>query len=165
MNSSHPFSDLLLNMTRRELFKRSGVALGAAALEWLLAGNARAAEDKSGLVNPLAPKPPHYPARAKRVIYMHMVGAPSQIDLFEHKPALDKYDGKPCPEEFIQGKRFAFLRGHPNIAASRYSFKRHGQSGAEISELLPRIASVADEFAVIKTVYTEEFNHAPAQLF
>ena len=148
MNPSHPFSDLLLNLTRRELFKRSGVALGAAALEWLLAGSAGAAEAKPDLVNPLAPKPPHFPARAKRVIYMHMVGAPSEIDLFEHKPALDQYDGKPCPEEFIKGKRFAFLRGHPNIAASRYSFKRHGQSGAEISELLPCMASVIDEFAV-----------------
>ncbi len=165
MNSSQPFSDLLLNMTRRELFKRSGVALGAAALEWLLAGSAGAAETEPGPMNPLAPKPPHFPARAKAVIYMHMVGAPSQIDLFEHKPALEKYDGKPCPEEFIMGKRFAFLRGHPNIAASRYSFKRHGQSGAEVSELLPRMASVADEFAVVKTVHTEEFNHAPAQLF
>ena len=165
MNPSHPFSDLLLNMTRRELFKRSGVALGAAALECLLAGNGRAAEAKSELANPLAPKPPHFRARAKSVIYMHMVGAPSQIDLFEHKPALDKYDGQPCPEEFIKGKRFAFLRGHPNIAASRYAFKRHGQSGAEVSELLPWMASVADEFAVVKTVHTEEFNHAPAQLF
>jgi len=126
---------------------------------------AGAAEAQPELGNPLAPKLPHFPARAKSVIYMHMVGAPSQIDLFEHKPALDKYDGKPCPEEFIKGKRFAFLRGHPNIAASRYSFKRHGQSGAEISELLPWMASVADEFAVVKTVHTEEFNHAPAQLF
>src|SRR4030095_3565769 len=85
MNPSHPFSDLLLNMTRRELFKRSGVALGAAALEWLLAGSAGAAGAQPGVVNPLAPRPPHFPARAKRVIYMHMVGAPSQIDLFEYK--------------------------------------------------------------------------------
>src|SRR6185295_3453739 len=165
MDPSHPFRELALSMTRRELFKRSGVALGAAALEWLLAGGAGATEAKPGQANPLAPKPPHFPARAKSVIYMHMVGAPSQIDLFEHKPALDKYDGKPCPEEFIKGKRFAFLRGHPNIAASRYLFQRHGQSGAEISELLPWMASVADEFAVVKTVHTEEFNHAPAQLF
>src|SRR5258706_11807041 len=101
MNSSQPFRELSLNLTRRELFKRSGVALGAAALERLLAGSAGASEAKPGLVNPLAPKPPHFPARAKSVIYMHMVGAPSQIDLFEHKPALDQYDGKPCPEEFI----------------------------------------------------------------
>jgi len=90
MNSSHPFGEISLNMTRRELFKRSGVALGAAALEWLLAGSAGAVEAERGPVNQLAPKPPHFPARAKRVIYMHMVGAPSQIDLFEHKPALDK---------------------------------------------------------------------------
>src|SRR5881628_142922 len=108
MNPSQPFRELSLNLTRRELFKRSGVALGAAALEWLLAGSAGAAEASSEMANPLAPKPPHFPARAKRVIYMHMVGAPSQIDLFEHKPALDQYDGKPCPEEFIKGKRFAF---------------------------------------------------------
>src|SRR5262245_30609228 len=140
MTPRHPFRELSLNLTRRELFKRSGVALGAVALEWLLTGSAEAAETKSMPPNPLAPKPPHFPARAKCVIYMHMVGAPSQIDLFEHKPALDQYDGKPCPEEFIKGKRFAFLRGHPNIAASRYAFQRHGQSGAEASELLTHLA-------------------------
>ncbi|HUR60712.1 MAG TPA: DUF1501 domain-containing protein, partial [Opitutaceae bacterium] len=153
----------LLNITRRTFLKRSGLGLGSVALGSLLTESLFAAFD--GKSNPLAPRAPHFPARAKRVIYLHMVGAPSQLDLFDHKPALQKYHGKPCPEEFIQGKRFAFLRGHPNIAASSYAFTRHGGSGAEISELLPNLAGVADELAIVKSLQTDEFNHAPAQLF
>ncbi|MSU50428.1 MAG: DUF1501 domain-containing protein [Opitutus sp.] len=153
------------NVTRRTFLKRSGLGLGAMALGSLLTESLFSADAARDPKNPLTPHPPHFPARAKRVIYLHMVGAPSQLDLFDHKPELQKYDGKPCPDEFIQGKRFAFLRGHPNIAASRYAFRRHGRSGAEISELLPNLAGVADELAIVKSLHTDEFNHAPAQLF
>ena len=124
-----------------------------------------AGEAGAGKLNPLAPRLPHFAPRAKRVIYLHMVGPPSQLDLFDSKPALQKYDGKPCPDEFIRGKRFAFLRGHPTITASKYAFQRHGESGAEISELLPNLAKAADEIAIVRSLQTDEFNHAPAQLF
>ena len=148
-------------VTRRTFLQRSSVGLGAVALSSLLNERLFAA----GPANPLAPRATHFPARAKRVIYLHMVGAPSQLDLFDLKPALRPLDGKPCPDELIKGKRFAFLRGHPTIAASRFAFARHGRSGAEISELLPHLATVADELAFVKSVHTDEFNHAPAQLF
>ena len=160
----HPIEEHLLHITRRTFLRRSGLGFGSIALGSLLAESLFASPAaKPG--NPLAPRPPHFPARAKRVIYLHMVGAPSQLDLFDRKPELVKYDGKPCPEDFIKGKRFAFLRGHPSIAASKYDFGQHGQSGAEMSELLPHLSQVADEIAIVKSVHTEEFNHAPAQLF
>jgi uncharacterized protein (DUF1501 family) len=156
----HLFDEHWRNVTRRTFLRRSGLGFGAIALHSLLAGSQPGA---SG--SPHAVRPPHFAPRAKRVIYLHMVGAPSQLDLFDHKPALEKYDGKPCPDEFIRGKRFAFLRGHPTITASRYPFQRYGQSGAEISGLLPHLARVADDLAIVKSVHTDEFNHAPAQLF
>ena len=153
----HPIEAHWRDQTRRAFLHRSGVGLGAAALGGLL-GQALGAAGG-------APLQTHFAPRAKRVIYLHMVGAPSQLDLFDHKPALERYDGRPAPDEFIKGKRFAFLRGHPKIAASRHAFHRHGQSGAEISELLPHLAGVADELAFVKSLHTDEFNHAPAQLF
>jgi hypothetical protein len=167
----HPLEQHLLQQTRRAFLKKSGFGFGSIALGSLLAeslfaadsSSAESAAQKAG--NSLAPRSPHFPPRAKRVIYLHMVGAPSQLDLFDHKPALAKYDGKPCPDDFIQGKRFAFLRGHPNIAASKYAFARHGNSGAQISELLPNLTKVADEIAIVNSLHTDEFNHAPAQLF
>lgn len=162
----HPLDDYWRHVTRRTFLRRSGLGLGAVALGSLLTESLFAADlSTSHSRNPLAPRPPHFTPRAKRVIYLHMVGAPSQLDLFEYKPELEKYDGKPCPDEFIKGKRFAFLRGHPNIAASRQQFQRHGKCGAEISALLPNLAKIADEIAIVKSIHTDEFNHAPAQLF
>jgi hypothetical protein len=159
-----PLIEHLRQINRREFFKRSGVGLGSIALGSLLAQSIGHAAPAAP-ANPLAARPGHFPARAKHVIYLHMVGAPSQLDLFDHKPALEKFHDQPCPQEFIEGKRFAFLRGHPKIAASPYRFDRHGQSGNQISELLPNLAKVADEIAIVKSMQTEEFNHGPAQLF
>ena len=153
----HPLEAHWRNLTRRAFLHRSGVGLGAMALGGLLSHTLSGADGR--------PRATHFAPRAKRVIYLHMVGAPSQLDLFDHKPALERHDGKPAPDEFIKGKRFAFLRGHPSIAASRFAFRRHGASGAEISELLPHLAGVADEFTFVKSLHTDEFNHAPAQLF
>ncbi len=160
----HPLETHYQNATRRAFLKQSGLGFGAMALGSLLTESLFAATPGAA-GNPLAARAPHFAPRAKRVIYLHMVGAPSQLDLFDHKPGLQAYDGKPCPDEFIKGKRFAFLRGHPNIAASKMAFRRHGQSGAELSELLPHLAGVADEIAIVKSLHTDEFNHAPAQLF
>ncbi len=159
------FTEHWQNATRRAFLRRSGLGLGAIALRSLLHRELTAAPSQNSIQNPLAPHPSHFPARAKRIIYLHMVGAPSQLDLFDHKPALQAYDGKPCPDAFIQGKRFAFLRGHPTLAASRFNFARHGRSGHEISELLPHLAKVADDLTIVKSLHTDEFNHAPAQLF
>jgi hypothetical protein len=161
----NPCEHHLLSQTRREFFKRSGFCLGAMALDSLLAEKLRADDSKQRLTDPLASKQPHFAPRAKHVIYLHMVGAPSQLDLFDHKPELVKHNGELCPKEFIEGKRFAFIRGHPSLLGTRFKFDRHGRSGAEISENLPHLAQVADELAIVKTLNTDEFNHGPAQLF
>jgi len=167
-----PLESHLRSVTRRTFLRSAGFNLGGMALgsllsQRLLAASAAAPSLSSApaTANPHAARPPHFAPRAKRVIYLHMVGAPSQLDLFDHKPALARFDGKPAPDDFIKGKRFAFLRGHPTITASRYAFKKHGRSGAEISELLPHLAGVADELAIVRSLSTDEFNHAPAQLF
>jgi hypothetical protein len=147
-------------LTRRALFQHAGMGLGALALGSLLADETSAA----AAADPQAARPPHFPARAKSIIFLHMVGAPSQLELFEHKPALAKFDGQPCPQELLEGQRFAFLRGHPSLLGPRFKFQKHGQSGVELSELLPHLATVADDIAVIKTLHTEQINHGPAQL-
>ncbi len=153
-----------LTATRRELFQSAGVGIGAIALAALLDGDGLSASPRDPR-NPLAPRPPHRPARAKSVIHIHMVGAPSHLDLFEDKPALRKHDGEPVPARMIEGQRFAFLRGHPRLLGTRFQFERRGRCGMPMSELLPHLGAVADEIALIKTMHTEEFNHAPAQLF
>jgi hypothetical protein len=104
------------------------------------------------------------PAKAKSVIFLHMVGAPSQLDLFDYKPTLQQYDGQPCPQHLLEGQRFAFLRGHPSLLGTKFKFARHGDSGLELSELLPHLATVADDIAIVKTLHTEQINHGPAQL-
>ena len=162
--ASNPKSQILnlnLALTRRALLQGSSMGLGSIALSCLLSQESRAAADASDL---LAPKRTHFPPRAKNVIFLHMVGAPSQLDLFDYKPTLQKFDGQPCPKEFLEGKRFAFLRGHPSLLGTRFKFDRHGESGLELSENLPHLAKVADDIAVIKTLNTEQINHGPAQL-
>jgi hypothetical protein len=146
--------------TRRHFFKSSGLGVGALALQSLLQGDSQAAD-----VNPLAPKPTMIPPKAKRVIYLHMAGSPSQLELFDHKPDLRKLHMKDAPASFLEGKRFAFIKGVPKILAGQFSFKQHGQSGQWISELLPHFATMADKACVLRTVHTDQFNHAPAQLF
>ena len=160
----NPLEQHLLNVSRRHFLKRTGFSLGSIALGSLLAeAFGQGATTKTP--NPLAMRKPQFPARAKQVIYLHMVGAPSQLDMFDYKPMLEKYDDKLCPQEFIEGKRFAFLRGHPKIAASKFKFAQHGKSGQVISELLPNLTKVADDITIINSMRTDEFNHGPAQLF
>jgi hypothetical protein len=146
-------------VTRRHFFRVCGYGIGALALNALLNERLFAALD------PLAPKSPHFKPRAKRIIFLFMAGAPSQIDLFDHKPMLQRYDGQPCPESLIQGERFAFIKGRPLLLGSPYQFSKHGKSGQEISELLPHIAGVADEICIIRSMQTDQFNHAPAQIY
>ena len=139
---------------RREVIAAAAAALGARALP--ASAGAAPAPAQGG---------PHHAPRAKRVVQLFMAGAPSNLDLFDDKPALRRYDGKPVPEQLLDGQRFAFLKGVPNLMASPYKFARYGDSGAQISELLPHTASIADELAFVKSVYADQFNHGPAQVF
>ena len=152
-----------LSVSRRHFFKQGGLGLGSVALGSLLARELPGAVPMA--VNPLLPKEPHFPARAKNVIYLHMIGAPSQLDLFDYKPALSKFDGQKCPEELTKGKRFAFIGGEMTLAGSPHKFAKHGKSGAELSALLPNLATVADDICIVKSMHTNEINHAPAQMF
>ncbi|HYO81811.1 MAG TPA: DUF1501 domain-containing protein, partial [Bryobacteraceae bacterium] len=104
-------------------------------------------------------------AKAKNIIFLFMAGAPSQLDLFDHKPELNRLDGQPCPEELIKGERFAFIKGIPKLLGSPHSFSKHGQSGAELSKLLPHLGTVVDDIAIVKSMHTEAINHDPAITF
>ena len=156
-------------LTRRQLFQRSGAGVGAIALTSLLNdqlfADAAPAAQPPARPDPLAPRPPQFPAKAKNVIYLHMAGAPSQLDLFDYKPKLQEYTGKPIPAEMVKGERFAFIKGVPKVLGTPYKFNRYGKCGAELSTLLPHLAEVVDDIAIIKSMHTDQFNHAPAQLF
>lgn len=156
-----------LHATRRLFLRQCAFGLGALALGQLMGGCGQQGGGATlafNPANPLAPRPPHFPGRAKSVIYLHMAGAPSQLELFDYKPALAKLDGQDCPQSFLEGKRFAFIRGVPKMLGPQAKFRQHGQSGAWISDHLPHLATVADELAFLKAVHTDQFNHAPAQL-
>ena len=163
----------LKSVTRREFFRGCGTGVGAIALASLLnetAGAASSAPTTRPMMagvrpDPLAPKAPMFPAKAKNIIYLHMAGAPSQLDLFDFKPKLREYSGKPIPAELVKGERFAFIKGVPKVLGTPYEFSRHGKCGAELSTLLPHLAEIVDDIAIVKSMYTDQFNHAPAQLF
>src|SRR5215213_11054196 len=142
MNPHHEYAKAV---TRRHFFRDCGVGLGAIALAELLARDRARGETPVG--SPLAPKKPHHTPKAKAVIYLHMAGSPSQLDLFDSKPELVKFSGKPCPKEYLEGKRFAFIRGVPNMLGTSFKFDRHGKSGAELSELWKHLPEVVDDIA------------------
>jgi hypothetical protein len=156
---NHPGRDVR-GLTRRHFYRECGVGLGKIALASLLAGSRVALA-----ADPLAPRVPHFAPKAKRVIYLFMAGAPSQLDLFDYKPSLQKFDGKPVPAEVVKNQRYAFIQPDASLMASRFQFAKHGQCGLELSEMLPHLAKVADDIAVIRSVHTDQFNHAPAQIF
>jgi uncharacterized protein (DUF1501 family) len=155
--------------TRRWFFKECGVGLGAIALSTLLNkdsfAQAKQQAAKPAVNNPLAPRQPPLPAKAKRVIYLFHSGAPSQLDLFDYKPSLVKYNGKPVPQEFVKGINYAFIKPDAGLYASEFKFARHGQAGAELSEAFVHLPKVADDIAIIKSMTTEAINHAPGQIF
>lgn len=150
--------NLLEDITRRQFFGRTaGLGIGGAALASLLDAQSNPLHSEyTGL---------HFPAKAKRVIYLYMAGGPSQVDLFDHKPELARLDGQPIPDSFIQGERFAFIKGVPKILASPHTFAKYGQSGATISNLLPGLQTIADDVTFIKSMHTTQFNHSPAQIY
>ena len=150
--------DLLRAVTRRHFFRQAGFGIGASALTALL--------ERAALCARSAPRrAPHFAPKAKSVIYLFMAGAPSQLDLFDYKPKLSQFDGQHIPDEFVKGERFAFIKGEPKLLGSPYTFERHGGSGAEISSLLPHTAEIADDIAIVRSIHTTQFNHAPAQIF
>jgi hypothetical protein len=161
-----PRLERLQHVTRRHFFKHSQVQLGAIALASLMGRDARAGADvsTSSVPNPLAVKPPHFAPRAKRVIYLHLTGSPPHLDLFDYKPELVKHDGKPCPDAFLKGKRFAFTSGTPKLLGTPRRFTREGKGGVWMSDAIPHLHTVADEMCVIRSMNTDQFNHAPAEL-
>jgi hypothetical protein len=150
-------------ITRRHFLGQCRIGIGGTALASLLF--------RDGAVH-AAPDPetariavPHFAPRAKRIIYLHMAGSPPQQDLFDYKPLLNELNGTPCPEDMLENERFAFIKGHPTILGSPYAFEQRGKSGAWVSELMPRFADIVDDVLIIRSMHTDEFNHAPAQLF
>ncbi len=151
-------------VTRRWFFRQCGVGLGSIALTSLLDPARALGAPAPASPNPLAPKPPQFPPKAKRVIYLFMGGAPSQLELFDSKPVLAKYNGKPVPAEVVMGQKYAFIKPDAALYATEFKFARHGASGAELSEALPHLAEVVDDIAIVKSMTTDAFNHAPAQV-
>jgi hypothetical protein len=152
----------LLAATRRQFLGRTAFGIGGLALSSLF-GDALALDAKPQ--NPLAPKSPHFAPKAKRAIYIHMAGSPSQLDLFDYKPKLADLNGKPCPDSLYKKERFAFIKGVPKMLGTPHKFKKFGQCGMELSDLIPNIGGVADEICLVRSMHTDQFNHAPAQIF
>jgi hypothetical protein len=155
--------EALKAITRRHFLKESQTAIGTIALAALLGRESRAAVP-SASADPLAPKRPPLKARAKQVIYLHLTGSPPHLDLFDYKPELVKHDGQDCPQEFLKGKRFAFTSGTPKLLGTRRTFTRHGEGGVWMSDAIPHLHAVADEICVVRSMNTDQFNHAPAEL-
>jgi len=168
---SHHYPERGLPLSRRWFLRECGIGLGKIGLATLLtdafAAKSLAAARSSGInaADPMAPKPPHYPGKARAVIHLFMAGAPSQLDLFDYKPDLKKLEGKPLPPSVIGGQRYAFIRPDAAVMSPRFKFRRYGKSGAELSEVIPHIGSIADDICLIRSVKTDQFNHAPAQIF
>jgi hypothetical protein len=150
--------------TRRYFLKQCGYGMGQVALASLLT-DAFCRRAAAQAPNALAPRPPHFAGKARAVIHLFMAGAPSQLELFDYKPELTRLEGRPIPPEVIGGQRYAFIRPDAMALGPRYRFRRHGQSGAELSEMLPLLAGVVDDVCLIKSMRTDQFNHGPAQIF
>ena len=147
-------------VTRRHFFGGCAMGLGSMALASLLGPTV----DAQVAANPLAPKRPHFPGKAKRIIYLFQAGGPSQLEMFDNKPGLAKYNGKPCPPELLKGQTLAFIKPDAALFATQFKFAKHGQSGAEMSEALVHLPRVADRLTIIKSMMTDAINHAPAQI-
>jgi hypothetical protein len=161
----HLLEEQLRLSTRRHFLKESAFGLGALYLgaQQLQGATGKPAIQRDS-ATPLATLAPPFAPKAKRIIFLHMAGAPSQMELFDYKPMLAKYDGKLCPQEYLEGQRFAFIQGVPKLLGPQFDFKQHGKSGAYISDRLPSLYKHADKLCFIKSMVTDQFNHAPAKL-
>ena len=159
----------LRDRTRRHFFSQCFVGLGNIALGGLLSNGKLTASNVPRVENPLAPKAPHFTPKVKRVIYLFMAGAPSQFETWLYRPKLGELDGQPTPDSFLEGKRFAFMerfmKDKLKLLGPRRKFHQHGQSGTWVSEIFPHMAGVVDDLALVHSLTTENFNHAPAKLF
>jgi len=153
-----------LRASRRQFFSDCGLSLGGIALAALLDREGTAATSGPPRTAPLAARSPHFAPRAKAVIQLFMAGGPSQLELFDPKPKLHELNGQSIPASYTAGKRFAFIKPDAKLLGSKRRFTRHGESGAELSELLPHTAAIADQLAFIRTMKTDSFNHGPAKL-
>ena len=165
----NPLFDQLQSQSRRHFLSTGGLGLGSLAMAMMsgaLPSGSRADTSLQAreMANPMRPMASPFPAKAKRVIYLHMAGSPSQLELWDHKPALSKWDGKECPKEYLEGKRFAFIKGTPKMLAPIFPFSQHGQSGQWMSDRLPNLSRCVDDIAVIRSMNTDQFNHSPSQL-
>jgi hypothetical protein len=151
--------------SRRWFLRECGLGLGKIAAASLLAGAFRPGVQAASASHAMTPRAGHMKGRARAVIHLFMAGAPSQLDLFDHKPELAKLEGKPLPPSVIGGQRYAFIRPDAAVLGPRFKFGRHGQSGLELSEMLPHLGKVADEICLVRSMRTDQFNHAPAQIF
>jgi hypothetical protein len=152
----------LQQQTRRHFLQRAGsFSLGAIALDALCAQKATGADRAA---NPFAVQQPHFPAKVKRVIYLHMSGGPPHLDIFDYKPELVNHSGKDAPDEYVKGKTFAFTSGTPKLMGTPRTFTQHGPGGIWMSDAVPNFHSVANEMCVIKSMFTDQFNHTPAEL-
>jgi hypothetical protein len=155
-------------LARRWFLQHCGVGLGGIGLTHLLNQSGLLAQppvaDAPGSPDPLAPKKPHFAAKAKNVIFLFMAGGPSHLELFDNKPELAKWDGKLPPPELLKDYRAAFINPNSKLLGPKFKFARHGKCGAELSELLPHTATIADDICIIKSMVTDAFNHAPAQI-
>ena len=160
------FHERGLPLSRRWFLRECGIGLGKIGLASLLTDAFVSRAMSAGApVDLMAPKQPHFPGKAKAVIHLFMAGAPSQLDLFDYKPELLKLEGKPLPPSVIGGQRYAFIRSDAAVMAPRFKFKKYGQSGTELADIIPHMGSIADEICLIRSVKTDQFNHAPAQIF
>ena len=144
-------------INRRHFLQDCGIGLGKIALASLLT--------EQSMASSMPPRSSHVPGKAKAVIHLFMAGAPSQLDLFDYKPKLVEYEGKPLPPSIYGDQRYAFIRPDAAVLGPQFDFSKHGQSGAELSTMLPHLGTVADDICLIKSAHTDQFNHAPAQLF
>ena len=147
-------------LARRWFLEQCGVGLGSMALGSLMGDAGYAAQND----DPLAPKAPHFAPKAKRVIYLFMAGGPSQMELFDNKPKLAEFDGQLPPKELLEGYRAAFINPNSKLLGPKYKFAKYGQSGAEVSELLPHLTEIVDDIAIVRGMSTDAFNHAPGQI-
>jgi hypothetical protein len=150
--------------TRRHFLQTSAAGLGSFALGSLLERRGEADVDRDRSANPLAPRQGDFPAKAKRIIYIELAGAPPQLDMWDYKPALNKLNMQPCPDELLKNQRFAFIKGHPKLLGSPHKFSQQGEAGTWVSEILPNISTIVDDITVVRSMHTDQFNHAPADL-
>ena len=158
----NPLLEQIQLKTRRHFLRNCGMGLGAGALAQMLSPETFALDAPK---NPLLPRKPHFKAKAKRVIYIHLTGSPPHLDMWDYKPELVKRTDQECPDEFVKGKTFAFTSGTPKLMGTPRTFKQYGKSGMWMSDAIPNFHEHADDLCVIKSMHTDQFNHAPAELF